>query len=136
MSNDIFAPLPSLFKNGEYQDDRQTSFLPPIHAAFFVPKLENKPQNPIIDSLDFDSSRISRHLRTNDTANGTIRPAIRDEQVAQRHRSNATRLNTLEGDKGEDNIWMIAASGSDAHGVRKVLRKMPPGHILNSNRIN
>jgi hypothetical protein len=115
MSNTIFTSLPSLVTSLDDSEEHKASILPPIHASFFIPKLENKPQNPIIDSLDLDSTRGSRQALTNGMANG--KPAAVNGHAPQRPKSDTIPMNTLEGERGGDNIWLIAASGSDANGV-------------------
>jgi hypothetical protein len=111
MSNNIFTSLPSLLDDSE---ERKASILQPIHAAFFIPKLENKPQDPIIDSLDLDSTRGLREVLTNGMANGKLPTVNGHDALSQRP---TVPMNAVEDERGGDNIWMIAASGSDAHGV-------------------
>jgi hypothetical protein len=117
MSNNIFTSLPTLITSLEDLDAHQiTNLPPPIHAEFFVPKLENKPQNPIIDSLDLISSRRLHQIPPNGMVGVNSGPATVNGHAPQRTKPDPMPTNTLEDEKG-DNIWMIAASGSDAHGV-------------------
>ncbi|KIM23387.1 hypothetical protein M408DRAFT_77699 [Serendipita vermifera MAFF 305830] len=112
MSNDIFTTLPPI----DYTHTSKSNLLEPIHAAFFVPKLENRPQNPIIDSLGLNSSRNTYPLSVNGHVAVKQIPAIGTDPISKLPKSNGTGLVTNEEGKGGENIWLIAASGSDAQG--------------------
>jgi hypothetical protein len=137
MSNNIFTSLPSLTTSLDDSDERKATLLSPIHAAFFIPKLENKPQNPIIDSLDLTSIRITpRQVQTNGMINGNgndIKPATVNGPPKP---DTTIPMNTVEEKKGGENIWLIAASGSDAHGVSKRSHGPNSPFSQNHSRIN
>jgi len=114
MSGQLFPSLPPL----DDLDACKTNLLQPVTAAFFIPKLENRPQNPIMDSLGLNASRNIHPGFSNDAMNGVTKPTLANGNKFQP--SNANLIVTVtEEDKTPDDIWMIAASGSDAQGVSR-----------------
>ncbi|KAG8814874.1 hypothetical protein FRC17_000938 [Serendipita sp. 399] len=95
--------------------------LKPIQTGFFVPRLENKPQDPIIDTLDLESAG-ARRLRTNELVIGSAnddRLSKAIGQVSYFEPANALKIvdpSERQRKPPEGNIWLIAAAGSDAQG--------------------
>ncbi|KAG8749550.1 hypothetical protein FRC14_001269, partial [Serendipita sp. 396] len=95
--------------------------LEPIRTNFFVPRLENKPQDPIIDTIDLEAPRTHHHKATE-----LLLPTSTDKRLLKANEENSQfgnhsalrPNNALERQRNspEGNIWLVAAAGSDAHG--------------------
>ncbi|PVF92172.1 hypothetical protein CPB86DRAFT_791428 [Serendipita vermifera] len=92
--------------------------LEPIRAGFFIPRLSNKPQDPIIDALDLEHAvneqrRRGRYAPSVDNiqlqskVNGHIPPRENGDDFAKSYFGKEINL---------DDIWVAAGAGSQAKG--------------------
>jgi hypothetical protein len=116
MAANLYDPLSPLHSPDERSKWQPTDTLEPIRPIFFIPRLENQPQNPILDALKLEQTQTT----TKPTLNLSI-PAIIPPnghgRASEYSRSNPLGINTNISDRNVDDIWLAAASGSQTDGV-------------------
>src|ERR1700678_3220307 len=118
MAANLYDPLSPLHSPDERSKWQQTESLEPIRPIFFIPRLENQPQNPILDALKLEQMQITTKPTPNLTLPATILPTA-NGYAPEYNRSNPLRINTNISDRNVDDIWLAAASGSQTDGVRE-----------------
>lgn len=125
MTTNLYDPLSPLISPDERPRWQQIESLDPVRPSFFIPRLENQPQDPIIDALKLNSAR--------DTSNTSLKlsiPTVVPSQIEGNafyyDRRNPLRINTNVMDKATDNIWLAAASGAQTDGVGRVILERGP----------
>lgn len=111
----ILDELPSILSSSHSHGPPDLEPLEPIHFGFFVPRLDNKPQNPIIDTIELEdySGRSSRpspgvaSIQTGQPLQGSVVVPNGQDALKISIPSNKTPVS---------DIWMTAAAGSDALG--------------------
>lgn len=113
MATNLYDPLSPLHSPDEHSKWQPINSLNPIRPMFFIPRLENQPQNPILDALKLEQTQTTTKSALNlalPNANG---------HAFEYSKSNPLRINTDISDRNVDDIWLAAASGSQTDGVRE-----------------
>ncbi len=85
----MLIPLHHLFELSSFQFDTETkeNYFPddlsPIAARFFVPLLEDKPQNPILENLRLEAANLNlpdRRVKVEDRVGNKEAPAVKKEE--------------------------------------------------------
>lgn len=117
----IYDTLPPITLSLEDSTKQKVLSLEPIRPAFFVPKLDNKPQNPIIDTLELEFARTQR-IRQNDgkaapLANGATFQFLENGVQPHFDRDNPLRINLISDDHVRSDVWVDAAASFKADDV-------------------
>ena len=91
--------------------------LRPIRFGFFIPRLDNKPQNPIIDALDLEGTyEYTSQPKFEPPSLRLVQPSL--SGGAGSNALDLPNINISMTQPPANDIWMTAAAGSDALGVR------------------
>lgn len=122
MTFTLLDPLTSLTLDEDHSSWKLPE-LETLRPTFFVPRLENKPQDPISESLDLQSTSLADTVARISNGQPEVMLPKAEENGQRLINSNHLRVNSRAVEDKLDNIWLVAAAGDDATGVRIVLSR-------------
>ena len=110
-----FIPLPSL--EGFDLSLAKRVDLEPIRPLFFVPKLDNRPQDPITETINFGNAATTRPSASGQPANGA--PATNGTTNGFETKAKGPPKQEKEQEEKPLSMWLRAARKED-HGPAQV----------------
>lgn len=110
-----FAPLPSL--EGFDLSLSKRVDLEPIRPLFFVPKLDNRPQDPITESINFGNAALTRPSASGRPTNGV--PTTNGIANGFETQAKGAPKHETEQEEKHMSMWLRAAR-KEGHGPAQV----------------
>jgi hypothetical protein len=120
-SNLLEISFPS-FTSAEDKTLRPLNPLEPIRLGFFIPRLSNKPQDPIVDALDLEQAANEQRRKGGyapSADNIQLQPKLNGHAPSREKSDELIKLDSAK-ERNLNDVWMAAATGSQATGVRSL----------------